>query len=166
MESGRKIVIGIYEKVYITSIIPAFEGDTMFVGSADNNIYAVSLKDRSVMWKASTSGAQWGIPIVHKGMVLSGGWDCRFYAFDIKNGSKLWNFQTSLATQAPLEPDIQKEEMPAFTVTWQPVSEEKEERYKKGRQQNFEFGGSLYGSHDSGYMGSSREYMGKKRGYR
>ncbi len=137
----------------------------LFFGSNDNNLYAVNAKTGDLKWKFNTKSLVVGTPTVVGEKIIFGSWDGNLYALSM-DGNVLWNFHTSISTPAPFHTDNPYEVKETFKFTWQQeAASEKEDRYASKGSSMGE-GLSLYGTGDAGYMGSRKEYVGKKKGYR
>ncbi|HLX63520.1 MAG TPA: PQQ-binding-like beta-propeller repeat protein [Planctomycetota bacterium] len=73
---------------------PVVGGGRVYVGSYDDNLYALNFKDGSVAWKGETGGSIDGSPCYAEGKVFVGSGDHFVYAFDAKDGKLLWKFET------------------------------------------------------------------------
>jgi outer membrane protein assembly factor BamB len=67
----------------------------VYVGSSDNNLYAVNRADGTLRWKFATKGAVNSSPAFANGTVYVNSNDGRFYAVDAATGSEKWNFKTA-----------------------------------------------------------------------
>ncbi|MBI4311698.1 MAG: PQQ-binding-like beta-propeller repeat protein [Chloroflexi bacterium] len=74
---------------------PVVDGDTVYVGSLDHKLYALSLQDGKPRWAApfQADGAIVSPALVTKGMVIFGSFDRRLYAVDAGTGRERWHFQ-------------------------------------------------------------------------
>ena len=73
---------------------PAVVGDTVYVGSNDRNLYAVSLTDGTLKWKFKTESRVSSSPAVADGVVYFLSYDGNFYAVDAATGKAKWKFAT------------------------------------------------------------------------
>lgn len=73
---------------------PAVVGDTVYVGSADGNLYAVSLESGAQKWKFDAKSRVVSSPAVADGMVYFTAYDGNFYAVDAATGKLKWKFKT------------------------------------------------------------------------
>jgi outer membrane protein assembly factor BamB len=83
------------------------DGDTLFVGSSDGKVYALTLdlklKDG---WPFKTEGKIWSTPVVDHGVVYIASADHNLYAIDAESGSEIWRFETEAAIMStPLVAD-------------------------------------------------------------
>lgn len=78
---------------YVTSS-PAVVGGTVFVGSADGNLYAIDRESGAQKWKFGTKGRVVSSPAVAEGMVYFTSFDGYLYAVDAAAGQLKWKFQT------------------------------------------------------------------------
>jgi outer membrane protein assembly factor BamB len=73
---------------------PAVVGGTVFVGSTDHNLYAISAADGAVKWKFKTDSRVTSSPAVADGAVYFESYDGYLYAIDTANGQLKWKFKT------------------------------------------------------------------------
>lgn len=62
----------------------------LYIGSYDNNLYALNAADGSFIWKFPTDGGIASTPCVHEEMVLIGSEDGTLYAVSRRNGRQVW----------------------------------------------------------------------------
>jgi len=74
---------------------PAVVGDTVYVGSNDNNLYALNLETGALKWKFKTPSRVVSSPAVAGGVVYFGSYDGNFYAVDAATGQLKWKFATA-----------------------------------------------------------------------
>jgi len=67
---------------------------TVFVGSDDNNVYALDASDGSFQWSSETAGLVRSSPTVADGTVFVAGGDT-VYALDKEDGTEQWSFTTA-----------------------------------------------------------------------
>ena len=72
------------------------DGDTLFVGSTDGKLYALSL-DLKEKWYFKTEGKIWSTPVVTNGVVYVASADHNLYAIDAESGNEIWRFETKAA---------------------------------------------------------------------
>jgi eukaryotic-like serine/threonine-protein kinase len=73
---------------------PAVVGDTLYVGSADHNLYAVDIATGTQKWMFKTGSSVTSSPAVANGTVYFPSYDGSFYAVDAADGKLRWKFQT------------------------------------------------------------------------
>ena len=73
---------------------PAVIDSSVYVGSGDNNLYAIDTKSGEVKWKFLTKGAVHSSPAVKNGTVYFLSMDGNFYAIDKTTGAEKWRFKT------------------------------------------------------------------------
>ena len=73
---------------------PAVVGGVVYVGSDDNNIYALNANDGTQKWAFPTGGPVVSSPAVVNGVVYIGSNDGNVYAIDAMTGVKKWSFQS------------------------------------------------------------------------
>lgn len=73
---------------------PLVVGEVVYVGSTDNNLYAIHRGDGTLKWKFETRGAVNSSPAYSNGVVYVNSLDGRLYAIDAASGQAKWNFAT------------------------------------------------------------------------
>jgi outer membrane protein assembly factor BamB len=73
---------------------PAVAGGTVYVGSADGSVYALSAADGSEQWTYGTGDGVGSSPAVDDGTVYVGSLDGSVYALSAANGEERWNYRT------------------------------------------------------------------------
>lgn len=73
---------------------PAVSGNTVYFGSNDHRLYAVSLESGEKKWEFKTEGRVASSPAVSNGLVYLLSYDSNFYALDAATGSLKWKFKT------------------------------------------------------------------------
>jgi eukaryotic-like serine/threonine-protein kinase len=73
---------------------PAVVGDTLYVGSADHNLYALDIATGTQKWAFKTASSVASSPAVTNGTVYFLSYDGNFYAVDAADGKLRWKFQT------------------------------------------------------------------------
>jgi outer membrane protein assembly factor BamB len=63
---------------------------TLYVGTFNNEILAISSEDGTVIWRKPTDGWVWGGPALKDGTLYFGDLSGAFYALDASNGNVLW----------------------------------------------------------------------------
>ena len=74
---------------------PSIEGDSIYIGAYDNNLYVVDAADGKLKWKFPTDGAIVTRPAVSDGMVFFGSEDHRLYAVSKDTGKLSWTYTTA-----------------------------------------------------------------------
>jgi len=74
---------------------PAVSGGTVYVGSADRFVYALSAADGAMRWRYKTGGAVNSSPAVSAGTVFVASADGNFYALGASDGKLRWKFATA-----------------------------------------------------------------------
>jgi outer membrane protein assembly factor BamB len=77
----------------LTAFSVSDEG-TLYFGSADDHLYAVSTKDGQMRWRYQTGGGIYSAPAVKNGKVFFGSADGNLYVLNSEDGSILWKFKT------------------------------------------------------------------------
>jgi len=73
---------------------PVLDGDTLYFGSGDGNVYAVDAVTGVQKWMSSTRGAVDSTPAVDQGLVFVVSFDGGLYALDAATGRHRWRFDT------------------------------------------------------------------------
>jgi len=73
---------------------PGVDNGILFVGSYDNNLYALDVNDGKFLWKYPTEGGVVSRPAFAEGMVLFGSEDNRLYALSSRTGKLNWTYPT------------------------------------------------------------------------
>jgi outer membrane protein assembly factor BamB len=75
---------------------PAVANGIVYVGSDDNNLYALNATTGAKLWNTTGGGS----PAVANGIVYVGSDDNNLYAFNATTGAKLWNYTTGGAVES------------------------------------------------------------------
>lgn len=73
---------------------PTFHEGVLFVGSYDNNLYALKVDDGKFLWKFPTEGGIVSKPAIFENHVYFGSEDNRLYAVSIANRKATWTYFT------------------------------------------------------------------------
>jgi outer membrane protein assembly factor BamB len=75
---------------------PVVHKGMVYIGSYDNNLYALGAGDGSFKWKYATEGGIIGAPgvAVEENVIIFGSEDKSLYAIDMRTGKIAWTFQT------------------------------------------------------------------------
>ena len=73
---------------------PAISGDTLLVGSYDNNVYALNAASGQFVWKYATEGGVVSKPAFYEGNVIFGSIDNRVHVISLRNGKLSWTYPT------------------------------------------------------------------------
>jgi len=73
---------------------PAVVGDTLYIGSADHNLYAINSFTGAQKWAFKTGSSVASSPAVAGGIVYFLSYDGNFYAVDASTGTLKWKFAT------------------------------------------------------------------------
>lgn len=73
---------------------PAVANGTLYIGSWDNNVYALDPETGAKEWAFTTGGDVGGSPAVWNGTVYVGSQDGAVYALDADTGTKIWKYST------------------------------------------------------------------------
>jgi parallel beta-helix repeat protein len=73
---------------------PAVVDGVVYIGSGDNNVYALNASTGSKIWSYQTGFFVVSSPAVAAGVVYVGSCDGNFYALNSSTGNRIWSFQT------------------------------------------------------------------------
>lgn len=75
--------------------------NVVYIGSSNNNFYAISSVDGSEIWKyQGTKGFSYSDPLLHNGIVYTGSNDGNMYAFNSETGEVKWKYPTNFAIES------------------------------------------------------------------
>src|SRR4029079_6597885 len=80
---------------------PAVVNGMVYVGSDDNNVYALDASTGALVWTYSTGGDVESSPAVANGVVYVGSFDHKIYALDAATGALIWSFTTGHIVFSP-----------------------------------------------------------------
>jgi outer membrane protein assembly factor BamB len=66
----------------------------VYIGSLDNNIYALNAINGQLIWVYTTGGEVASSPAVVNEIVYVGSYDGKVYALDAKTGADIWSYDT------------------------------------------------------------------------
>ena len=73
---------------------PAVANGVLYVGSTDNNVYALDASTGALLWSYNTGPISDSSPAVANGVVYVGTYDFNVYALDASTGALLWSYPT------------------------------------------------------------------------
>lgn len=73
---------------------PAISQGTLYIGSYDNNLYALNAADGKFQWKYPTDGGVVSRPAIVDGNVIFGSEDKRLHVVSARSGKVLWTYYT------------------------------------------------------------------------
>ena len=73
---------------------PAISQGTLFVGSYDNNLYALNAADGKFQWKYPTEGGVVSRPVIADGNIFFGSEDKRLHVVSTRSGKVVWTYYT------------------------------------------------------------------------
>lgn len=79
---------------------PVVSGGRLFVGSYDNNLYALDAATGAQLWSFETAGEILSTPAVYKDAVYFGSKDGSVYALEAATGKLIWKYETSQSVVA------------------------------------------------------------------
>jgi eukaryotic-like serine/threonine-protein kinase len=74
---------------------PAISQGVLYIGSYDNNLYALNAADGKFLWKYPTEGGVVSRPLVADGNVYFGSEDKRLHVVGIRSGKVVWTYYTN-----------------------------------------------------------------------
>jgi eukaryotic-like serine/threonine-protein kinase len=74
---------------------PLADNQIIYIGSNDENLYALNIIDGHQKWKFSTRGLIKSSPIVYRGTIYVGSYDKNIYAVDSATGTTKWSFDVN-----------------------------------------------------------------------
>ena len=72
---------------------PSVNNDRVYFGSADGNVYCLSTKDGSLIWKFQGLDSMKATPTIVGDRILASGLDHYLYSLDAEDGSVVWKFK-------------------------------------------------------------------------
>jgi eukaryotic-like serine/threonine-protein kinase len=72
----------------------AVDGERVYVGAYDNNLYALSRDNGDFRWKFPTSDGVGSSPCIYEDQIYIGSSDSHLYAIDSRTGRQNWRFKT------------------------------------------------------------------------
>ncbi len=72
----------------------SIEKDTLYVGSYDNNLYALTAANGDFMWKYASEGGIVSKPAYYESMIFVGSEDHRLHAISARSGKVIWTYFT------------------------------------------------------------------------
>ncbi|MDO3642150.1 PQQ-binding-like beta-propeller repeat protein [Mucilaginibacter sp. L3T2-6] len=73
---------------------PVLDGDVLYFGSGDNNIYALNAKTGQALWSFKTGDVVHATPVIKNNNLLVGSFDGYFYNLDKHSGKLIWKFKS------------------------------------------------------------------------
>ena len=80
------------DRVYSSPII---DGNFIYFGSGDHNLYAVNKNTGKEVWRFNTKGAVHSSPFIRKNLVYFASADGFLYAVNKKSGKEVWKFKSN-----------------------------------------------------------------------
>lgn len=77
-----------------------YDGESVFIGSYDRNVYCLAPDDGAVRWKFPTGRGVVARPVSAGGLVFFGSEDSAVYCLDARSGGVVWQFRTSMAVRS------------------------------------------------------------------
>jgi outer membrane protein assembly factor BamB len=79
---------------------PIYDSGVVYVGSYDNNLYAIDASNGQFIWKFPTEGGVVCKPAIAEGLVFFGSEDNRLYAVSARTGKISWTYLTEGAVRS------------------------------------------------------------------
>jgi outer membrane protein assembly factor BamB len=79
---------------------PAIVDNTVYVGSKDGSVYALSAADGTEQWAYQTDDSVYSSPTVVDVTVYVGGRDNNVYALSAEDGTEQWSYQTGAGVES------------------------------------------------------------------
>lgn len=92
--SGEVLPIWYFEVEDEIRSSPFVANDAVYVGSYDNNLWALDAKEGGLLWKYATEGGIGSSPTAQGGTVFIGSEDWKLYAIDARSGRIEWTYDT------------------------------------------------------------------------
>lgn len=73
---------------------PAFHEGSLYVGSYDNNLYALDASNGELKWKYATDGGIPGKPLIFENNIYFGSEDHRLHVISVRSGRVAWTYFT------------------------------------------------------------------------
>ncbi|HEY7974420.1 MAG TPA: serine/threonine-protein kinase, partial [Ktedonobacterales bacterium] len=73
---------------------PCIGPDLVYIGSYDNNLYALDKATGALRWKFPTDGGICSRPILWRDLVIFGSEDFNVYALNAQSGAEVWRYRT------------------------------------------------------------------------
>ncbi|MDY6779160.1 MAG: PQQ-binding-like beta-propeller repeat protein, partial [Halobacteria archaeon] len=83
-----------YKTDYWVTSSPTVVDGTVYVGSADSNVYALDASTGNKTWNFTAGDNVYDAPAVVDGTVYVGSSDSKVYALDASDGSRRWSYET------------------------------------------------------------------------
>lgn len=77
-----------------SSSTPLLYGETLYIGSEDGSLYALSTATGETRWRFRTARAVRSSPVMADSVLFIGSDDHRVYAVQAKDGKELWSYKT------------------------------------------------------------------------
>ena len=79
---------------HLVNSSPAVANGVVYVGSDDNNVYALNASTGALLWSYTTGSTVVSSPAVANGVVYVGSSDDNVYALNASTGALLWSYTT------------------------------------------------------------------------
>ena len=92
LETKQKYV----DDTAIKGVGMAMEGGTIFASTGFGVVYAVNAEDGRILWQKDMHTLLRIAPVIAAGKILIQSVDNKFYALDVRNGDKLWEYDIAM----------------------------------------------------------------------
>ena len=72
---------------------PSTNGERVYFGSADGNVYAINAKYGNILWKFQGQDSMKATPVIVGDKILANGLDTYVYCLNASDGKLLWKFK-------------------------------------------------------------------------
>jgi len=93
LETGDSLEWSFKSEAGFASSPVIYEG-VIYVGSFDDNLYAVRIGGSEPLWRFAGGKWFWAAPLVSEGVVYAGCLDGKLYAIGAETGEELWQFES------------------------------------------------------------------------
>jgi outer membrane protein assembly factor BamB len=90
-----------YRTGFFVHSSPAVANGVVYVGSFDNNVYALNASTGTLLWRYRTGFYVYSSPAVANGVVYVGSTDNNIYALNAGTGALLWKYTTGAVQSSP-----------------------------------------------------------------
>ncbi len=89
---------------------PVLDGNTVYLGAYDNNLYALNASTGEFDWKFAAEGGIVSRPLVLEGTLYFGSEDSKLYALSARSGKPVWSY----TTEGPIRSSVRAAEGHVF----------------------------------------------------
>jgi outer membrane protein assembly factor BamB len=85
---------------------PLFDGNTIYVGSHDHNLYALDSQSGQLLWSFPANGSVFDAPALENGILYVGSQDGNIYALDTRSGKEIRHYSVPSMNEAGEESGV------------------------------------------------------------